>query len=110
MNILPTKDALVGFRPEHFLPPGVAERMGEHISLRFLINHSEYLGAEKILYGVIDGGVFDDRKVISRIPSTHAEGLPDGSLQTFAVALRDLKFFDPKTGLRVPSRPLRSRA
>src|SRR6476660_4389205 len=30
-NILPTKDVLVGFRPEHFLPPGVAERMGEHL-------------------------------------------------------------------------------
>jgi len=108
MNILPAGDVLVGFRPEHFLPPGVAERMGEHLSLRFLINHSEYLGAEKILYGVIDGGVFDDRKAISRIPSTHAEGLTDGSLQTFAVALRDLKFFDPKTEKRTAPRSIAS--
>jgi len=108
MNILPANDVLVGFRPEHFLPPGVAERMGEHLSLRFLINHSEYLGAEKILYGVIDGGVFDDRKAISRIPSTHAEGLTDGSLQTFAVALRDLKFFDPKTEKRTAPRSIAS--
>src|SRR6059058_540589 len=59
MNILPAKDVLVGFRPEHFLPPGVADRMGEHLSLRFLINHSEYLGAERILYGIIEGGPFN---------------------------------------------------
>src|SRR5437660_9751228 len=62
MNIVPTDGVIVGFRPEHFLPPGVAERMGEHIALRFRINHSEYLGAEKILYGALDGGVFDGRK------------------------------------------------
>src|SRR6266516_2079792 len=72
MNILPAEGGLVGFRPEHFLPPGVAERMGEHIALQFRISHSEYLGAEKILYGTLDGGVFNGRKAISRIPSTHA--------------------------------------
>ena len=108
MNILPAEGVLVGFRPEHFLPPGVAERMGEHISLRFRISHSEYLGAEKILYGALDGGVFNGRKAISRIPSTHAEGLADGSLQTFAVAERDLKFFDAGTEKRTAPRSIGS--
>src|SRR6059058_6318912 len=59
MNILPAEGVLVGFRPEHFLPPGVAERMGEHISYQFRITHSEYLGAERILYGIIEGGPFN---------------------------------------------------
>src|SRR5881409_159962 len=46
MNILPADGVLVGFRPEHFLPPGVADRLGEHVSYQFHITHSEYLGAE----------------------------------------------------------------
>src|SRR5512141_468158 len=97
MNILPAPDVIVGFRPEHFLPPGVAERLGEHVSFQFRIVHSEYLGAERILYGKIEGGAFEGRKAVSRIPATHAVSLPDGSLQTFAVALGDVKFFDTQT-------------
>src|SRR5580765_2083635 len=53
MNILPAGDVIVGVRPEHFLPPGVAQRLGAHVSYQFRISHSEYLGAEKILYGTI---------------------------------------------------------
>jgi multiple sugar transport system ATP-binding protein len=94
MNILPGPDVIIGFRPEHFLPPGVAVRSGEHISFGFQISHGEYLGAERVLYGTIAGGAFDGRKAVSRIPSTHAVSLPDGSLQNFAVALGDVKFFD----------------
>src|SRR6266540_1551723 len=108
MNILPAEGVLVGFRPEHFLPPGFAGRSGENVALQFRISHSEYLGAEKILYGALDGGVFNGRKAISRIPSTHAEGLTDGSLQTFAVAERDLKFFDAGTEKRTAPRSIAS--
>ena len=106
MNILPAGDVIVGFRPEHFLPPGVAERLGPHVSYQFRISHSEYLGAEKILYGTIQGGPFDEKKVISRIPSTHAEGLGDGTVHAFAVADGDLKFFDAKTEKRTATRSL----
>ncbi|MGZ7033404.1 MAG: ABC transporter ATP-binding protein, partial [Thermoanaerobaculia bacterium] len=105
MNIVPAADVIVGFRPEHFLPPGVAERMGSHVSYQFRIGHSEYLGAEKILYGTIQGGPFNERRVISRIPSTHSAGLADGTVHTFAVADGDLKFFDAKTEKRVAARP-----
>ena len=108
MNIVPSDDVIVGFRPEHFLPPGVAERMGAHVSYKFRINHSEYLGAEKILYGMIEGGPFHERRVISRIPSTHAAGLADGTVHTFAVADGDLKFFDAKTEKRTAARRLPS--
>jgi len=104
MNILPTDDVIVGFRPEHFLPPGVADRGGEHIELQFRITHSEYLGAERILYGIIQGGAFDGRKAISRIPSTHAAALSDESTNTFAVANSDMKFFDKQTEKRTSPR------
>jgi multiple sugar transport system ATP-binding protein len=104
MNIVPADGVLVGFRPEHFLPAGVAERGGAHVHYQFRITHSEYLGAEKILYGVIEGGPLNSQKVISRIPSTHAKGLTDGSLQTFSVADSDLKYFDPQSGKRTADR------
>ncbi len=100
MNIVPADGVLVGFRPEHFLPAGIAERPGEHATYQFHILHSEYLGAEQILYGVIKGGPLNDQKVISRIPSTHSQGLNDQTTQTFSVAQSDMKFFDPKSGVR----------
>jgi len=108
MNLLPADDFIVGFRPEHFLPAGVAERPGEHVSFRFHITHSEYLGAERILYGVFDGGLFHDRKAVSRIPSTHDAGMNDASTHTFAVAQQDLKFFDRQTEKRTAPRRLPS--
>src|SRR5438874_871397 len=80
MNIVATDGVIVGFRPEHFLPPGVAERLGEHVSYQFRITHSEYLGAERILYGIIEGGPFKERKVISRIPATHGSEINDGDV------------------------------
>jgi len=101
MNIVPANDMLVGFRPEHFLPTGVAERGGEHATYQFHISHSEYLGAENILYGVIQGGPLNDQKAISRIPSTHSKGLRDGSVHPFAVAHSDMKFFDKQSGKRM---------
>ena len=104
MNIIPSDGVIVGFRPEHFLPPGVAERTGEHVEYRFRVTHSEYLGAERILYGVIVGGPFNERKVISRIPATHGAEIVDGNVYSFAVANRDLKFFDPKTERRTAAR------
>ncbi|HEY6136690.1 MAG TPA: ABC transporter ATP-binding protein [Thermoanaerobaculia bacterium] len=104
MNILAADDVLVGFRPEHFLPPGFAGRAGENVAFQFRITHSEYLGAERILYGLIEGGAFGGRKAISRIPSTHAEGLDDGGVSTFHVAESDLKFFDPATERRTTPR------
>jgi multiple sugar transport system ATP-binding protein len=104
MNILPADGVIVGFRPEHFLPPGVAERTGEHTDFQYRISHSEYLGAELIIYGVIEGGVFNGRKAISRVPSTHAAGLETGTLHTFVVADSDLKFFDPETEKRTAPR------
>ena len=108
MNIVPADGVIVGFRPEHFLPPGVAERTGDHVSYQFRITHSEYLGAERILYGIVEGGPFNGRKVISRIPATHGTELKDGSVYTFAVANRDLKFFDPKTEKRTTPKRLQS--
>ncbi|HLJ74536.1 MAG TPA: ABC transporter ATP-binding protein [Thermoanaerobaculia bacterium] len=104
MNILPSDGVIVGFRPEHFLPPGVADRLGEHVQYQFRVGHSEYLGAERILYGTMVGGPFNERKVISRIPATHGAEISNDNVYNFAVANRDLKFFDPATEKRTTPR------
>jgi multiple sugar transport system ATP-binding protein len=111
MNLVPADGIVVGFRPEHFLPPNVLFLAGRvsvsavegpepHQKYRFRVTHSEYLGAERILYGVIEGGPFNEQKVVSRVPATHATEIHDGNVYEFAIADRDLKFFDPKTEKR----------
>jgi multiple sugar transport system ATP-binding protein len=113
MNLVSHGAVVVGFRPEHFFPithlAGQAampadiratHREGPYLPLRFRVDHEEYLGAERILYGHLDGGAFDGKTAISRMSSTHAASFPAGSLHAFAVREADLKFFDREAGTK----------
>ena len=100
MNLVETGATVAGFRPEHFLPAGFLPPEERDLPLRFRLGHEEYLGAERILYGVLEGGPFSGRKVVSRIAATHAVRFAPDAVHDFAVAERNLKFFDPGTGLR----------
>ncbi len=100
MNLVQTGAAIAGFRPEHFLPEGFLPPQERDVPLRFRVGHEEYLGAERILYGVLEGGPFDGRKVVSRIAATHAVRFAPQVVYDFEVAERNLKFFDSGTGLR----------
>ena len=114
MNLAEHGSVIVGFRPEHFFPvthlAGDAaipadlraddRGGGPYLPLRFRIGHEEYLGAERILYGDIQGGPFDGKKMISRMSSTHAARFETGSLHAFAVREQELKFFDREKGTR----------
>jgi multiple sugar transport system ATP-binding protein len=100
MNLVETGAPIAGFRPEHFLPAGFLPPEERDLPLRFRLGHEEYLGAERILYGVLEGKPFDGRKVVSRIAATHAVRFAPDVVHDFAVAERNLKFFDPGTGLR----------
>jgi len=120
MNLLERGDVIVGFRPEHFFPvthlagnAAVPEDIreddrggGPYLPLRFRVSHEEYLGAERILYGDIQGGSFDGKKVISRMSSTHGARFESGSLHAFAVREQELKFFDREKGTRTAPVPI----
>jgi multiple sugar transport system ATP-binding protein len=119
MNLLEHDNVIVGFRPEHFFPTThlagqaavpadirAANREGPYVPLRFRVGHEEYLGAERILYGRLDGGAFDGKTAISRMSSTHGASFPAESLHAFAVREGDLKFFDRETGTRTKRVPL----
>src|SRR5438067_1010326 len=67
------------------------------------------LGADRLLYGSLRD-LAPDTKMIVNLPSTIHLNVTTGESYEFACKSNDLKFFDPKSGLRIPSRPLRSRA
>jgi multiple sugar transport system ATP-binding protein len=118
MNLAEKDDVIVGFRPEHFFPVSVlagraampesiraVEREGPYVPLNLRVSHEEYLGSERILYGTIEGGAFQGKKVISRMSSTMSARFETGSIQAFAVTERHLKFYDRATGKRTSPRP-----
>ncbi len=97
MNLLDRGDYLVGFRPEHLLPPGVAE--GEALDVTFHVNRVENLGSERYLYGFLrDFG--DESKVIAMLPSTVTLPVAADRDHRFTVARERLRFFDKESGLR----------
>ena len=118
MNLVEQGDVIVGFRPEHFFPVTqlagraalpeeirVTDREGPFVSLRFRVSHQEYLGAERLVYGSLEGGRCDGKKVVSRMSASHAASYETRSLHAFAVSERHLKFFDRQTQKRTRPRP-----
>ncbi len=100
MNLIETPEGILGFRPEHLAPPGTLAREEPAQTLRFRIGHEEYLGAERILYGALDGDPFAGQKAVARMSSTHAARFAPDTVHEFAVATRNARLFDRKTGLR----------
>src|SRR5690242_5987683 len=94
MNLIEDSDVIVGFRPEHFR---VAEAITDPVKvpLKFRVENVEYLGAEWILAGMVEGGRFNGRKAVSRLLFGHEFEI--GKTYDFAVPERRLKFFDRST-------------
>ena len=95
MNLVESEEAVIGFRPEHLVPAGsFAPASPSTFPLSFRLEHEEYLGSERILYGRVDGGRFDGNKAVSRLPATFHPGAGPGSVLPFQVDRGKLKFFD----------------
>jgi len=99
MNLLEGPRATVGFRPEHLHPAAVLPAGEPALALRFRVSHGEYLGSERVVYGTIDGGPFDGKRAVARMSSNVAARFEPGTIHDFAVADRDLKYFDPQRGV-----------
>ena len=104
MNLLEYSDIIVGFRPEGFLP-GALVVGSQQVKFRSGITYVEYLGAERVLYGIIEGSHFESKEIISRLSWTMPTGYDVGSLHEFAVAESDLRFFDRATEKRAHPKP-----
>jgi len=103
MNLIHNDGVIVGFRPEHFR---LAEEIKDSakVAFNFRVENVEYLGAEYILSGILAGGKADGKKVIARLLLGHSYEV--GTTYQFAVAERQLKFFDRTTESKVAPRAL----
>jgi ABC-type sugar transport system ATPase subunit len=104
MNLVPHDGALVGFRPEHFLPvealPGA-----ERTTMPLTIDRIEYLSGDRHLYGTVER-IGEPTRVVARLPATVTTPITAGERHEFAVAHDKLRFFDADTGLRREAVPL----
>ncbi len=99
MNIVARSGGYLGFRPENFLPKDMIDD-GAFTEFSFRVDRSEYLGSERIVYGVMEG--IDPSEVITaKLPPAHVaeESIRPGEWHPFAVRNNALRHFD-KDGKR----------
>jgi multiple sugar transport system ATP-binding protein len=105
MNLVARDDCVVGFRPESFLPAGVAEAGPDPVTVDLHVHRVEYLGAERHVIGTVrDLG--EETRVIAMLPATVKADVPVGQPHPFVVAAGDLRFFDKESGTRTERRRL----
>ena len=95
MNLLARNGGYLGFRPENFLPKNMIDNGNGGISeFSFRVDRSEYLGSERIVYGVIEG--FDTQLITAKLPPAHVakESIRSGEWHAFAVKNGALRYFD----------------
>ncbi|MFY9625117.1 MAG: ABC transporter ATP-binding protein [Rhodoplanes sp.] len=99
MNLVEEGDIYLGFRPEAFLPHGI-EAGDDNVTFPFRVTRIEYLGADRLVYGVLDGRT-PATHVISKIPTNVRTELTAGRIYDFVVRRRDLERFDRGSGRRI---------
>jgi multiple sugar transport system ATP-binding protein len=99
MNLLERGHYLIGFRPENFLPKEVLEGQENLEPFSFNVVRVEYLGSDRLLYGLLTDAVGDGR-TIAKLPSTVTIPIEPEHSYEFVVQAQHLKFFDKTTGLR----------
>jgi multiple sugar transport system ATP-binding protein len=105
MNLVQHHDYILGFRPEHFLPKADHAATEDLVLFPFRLTRIEHLGADRLLYGVLDAP-FAEHKVIANLPTATSITLQPGKRHTFAVHASHLKFFDRVSGRRIGPQPL----
>ncbi|MFB9269802.1 ABC transporter ATP-binding protein [Bradyrhizobium erythrophlei] len=99
MNLIEEGKTLLGFRPEAFLPKEV-EPDDDNVAFQFRITRIEYLGADRLVYGVIDGRPAEAH-VISKIPTNVRTHINAGEVYDFVVRRQDIARFDQESGRRI---------
>jgi len=99
MNLIERDGALVGFRPESFLPADVFAEGNVLEPFQFMVTWIEDLGAERLVYGDV-GYPCPHRHVISKVSASIPVTVEPGKSYPFAVRAADLRYFDKDTGVR----------
>jgi len=105
MNLLERGTYILGFRPEQFQPVEFAQSKGERVPFSLRVVRIENLGAERLAYGVLEGG--DSHQfLLAKLPITSLATLREGQTHEFMVLRAELRFFDKASGKRIPPQPL----
>jgi multiple sugar transport system ATP-binding protein len=99
MNLIEDGKTWIGFRPEAFLPKEI-EPNGDNVDFAFRITRIEYLGADRLVYGLIDGCTPETR-LISKIPTNIRTHIDAGRVYDFIVRRQDIARFDREDGRRM---------
>ncbi|HEX7006935.1 MAG TPA: ABC transporter ATP-binding protein [Alphaproteobacteria bacterium] len=102
MNLIETEDVVLGIRPEHLVPKvGTGGPSGPSFPVH--VTRLEYLGADTLIYGVLEPP-FKDIHIISRLPSSASAAHALGDRCEFVAREADIRRFDPETGRRIDRR------
>jgi multiple sugar transport system ATP-binding protein len=98
MNLVERDGRYVGFRPEAFLPREVHADGGTVVAVPFRPTRVEYLGADRLVYGVLEPP-FPASHVIAKLPNNVRAGINPGERYDFVVRQGDFRHFDRQTGV-----------
>lgn len=99
MNLIEKDGVILGFRPENFVPLDMVKGEEGMETLQFHVTWFEDLGSDCLVYGDLAyPSSSSQRHVIARLPSRANVSIDKGKTYAFAVAHRDLRFFDAETG------------
>ena len=98
MNLVEDGATFLGFRPEAFLPRGI-DAADDDATFPFRVTRVEYLGADRLVYSVLEGRA-PQTHAISKMPTSLRIEIAAGEKHDFVVRRRDLARFDRATGRR----------
>lgn len=104
MNILVMDGFKIGFRPEQFFLKTSGRTTNRVKEFSFRVNRVEYLGADQLLYGVIEG-YQEEFSVVAKLSSESTDAFVVGEAYDFAVQEDQLRFFDKDKGSRIDPQP-----
>lgn len=103
MNILEMDDFLVGFRPEQFVHKMVEDSDDQLKDFSFRVNRVEYLGADQLIYGDIEG-YSREYSVVAKSSSESTSDIEANNTYEFVVNQDQLRYFSKESGLRIEPR------
>jgi multiple sugar transport system ATP-binding protein len=100
MNLLPKDGYDVGFRPENFHPVETYDKKAQLEHFRYHVKRIEYLGADQIIYGHVEG-YGEELLTLSRFPNSMTFVVNVGRGYDFAVTQQNVNYFEHSTGKRI---------
>ena len=80
-------------------------RSAPRYSFQLNVTRVEYLGAERIIYGVLEEK-FGNAHMLARLPSDITVSFLQGRRYEFAIEEQAMRLFDRATELKIGTRPL----